>query len=446
MTEDDAMGPFERRFAERARLYTDAAAGRTIDALDVSRAAMSASRSVRWTKRPMVGLPLDGRFTGVKWAAPTVAVILIAAVGFAISRPSPDHAAIPLTASPSSPARSPSLPDALRHAWARPYAVTPGLDHWGSGSLIVSSERIEFGPEPAAPGTSRAAVRATGVDTLVVTATRETHGCEIGAIGSYRATIDGQGTVLMLSALADDACELREKALAGSWVRADLAPSGNGEITLPPGTYTTADFDPFGDRLLLSQLSYTVSDGWKVKDDRPRSFLLHHLATGANAEGPGETFIQLLAKPRVTAGFEDESDCEHVEDAAGIGTGVDDVVAAITTRPGVVSSVPAPVVIGGYDGKLLDVHLSPSWRQGCRLSGSLVVTIPLLREAGTEFAQVIAVGSTTPLRLIVLDLDNGRTMTIAIFGPGPTRAPMTGGPFETVMPVVESFEFHPRIR
>ena len=128
----------------------------------------------------------------------------------------------PTTESPSpTPPIDAEVPDFLRHEWARPYAVTPDLDQWGSGFLRLSTEVAYFGPAPG-PGASQSAIDAVGIDRLVITATAETRGCSVGDVGEYRWSIGGKGTVMTLEAIDTDACEGREPALEGAWIRSDL--------------------------------------------------------------------------------------------------------------------------------------------------------------------------------------------------------------------------------
>ena len=77
MTDRD-MEPFERRFADRVHAYTDPATERRIDALVVSRTAMSSQHGPGWLQRRLgVGLPGRG-ITGARWAVAFVGVAQLA--------------------------------------------------------------------------------------------------------------------------------------------------------------------------------------------------------------------------------------------------------------------------------------------------------------------------------------------------------------------------------
>ncbi len=449
MTERQAMDPVETRFARRVRAYTDPAAERRIDALAIARTAMSSHRTTGWS-RPQLGAGLLGRrVAGIRWAVASVAVLLIGVVGVGVvgrssnsgigPQPTPATPSAPATPSTPGPAASAGgpIPDVLRHSWQRPYPVMPGQDRWGTGFLTLASGRMDFGIEPG-PAASASSITAGGPDTLVATATVETHGCAIGDIGTYRWSLEGKDTVMTLAAIGADGCAAREEALAGPWVRSDFPPPADHEVTLPPGTHQTSSFDLFGAPTLSGQLSFTVPAGWKVEDDRPATFALVQLPDAS--QGPPTTVwvIGLLAQPRMGADFGPGATCGPVSDAPGVGRGVDDLVAAIRARSGVVSTTPAAVTIGGREGQMLDLHLASTWTGGCFDSTGLVDAMPILQAEG-----VFGLGRDQPVRLILLDLTDGRTMAVGIVDIGPSpHAPFDAHVGE-VMPVIESFEFHP---
>ena len=454
MTENQAMEPFETRFARRVRTYTDPATERRIDPLAISRTAMSSHSAPSWWRRRLGAGLLGWRVAGGRWAVASVAVLLIGVVGIAISGRSSDSGIglQPTSAAPSTPATASSLnaaasaggpvPDALRHSWQRPLPITPGGDPWGTGFLILASGRIDFGVEPG-PGASASSGTAGGPDTIVATATVETQGCAIGDIGTYSWLLEGKDSVLTLTAIGPDVCATREEALAGQWVRSDF-PGGPGEgATLEPGTHETSSFDPFGDPARSGQLSFTVPAGWKVKEDQPGSLLLHHLVDASPTRPASDSFIAVFAQPRMSADFTNGAPCGPVGTAPGVGHGVNDMVAAIAARPGVVSTTPAAVTIGHFEGQMLGLQLAPSWTGGCVAPEGPVVAMPVLVDTRSEPGPVIAISRDHPVRVILLDITEGRTLAITIFSDEPTQPSAFGALVADVMPVVESFEFHP---
>jgi hypothetical protein len=433
------MEPFERRFADRVHAYTEPATERRIDALLVSRTAMSSQHGPGWLQRRLgVGLPGRG-ITGARWAVAFVAVILFGVVGVAVlGRPSESDIGLQPTLSPAPSATGP-VPEVLRHSWQRPYAVTPGLDQWGSGFLILTSDLMDFGPGPGDP-VSKSTVAVAEPDVLVATATDETQGCARGDVGAYRWSLEGQDTVMTLTAISADACAARQEALAGQWVRSDLPPPGDG-VALPPGTYETKAFDPFGEPELPRRLSYTVPAGWKVKLDDPATFLLHKLPDASSAQPSTDLFVSIFVQPRLAADFEDGAICGPVGAAPNIGTGIDDIVAAIVARPGVVSTPSTAVTIVGFEGQMFDVHLAPEWTGGCMAPEGPVVGMPILVQAASGSGLMSGLGRDHPLRLILLDLGGERTMAIVVFGPEPSQPSAFEKQVAEVMPIIESFEF-----
>ncbi len=435
MTERRAMEEFEARFGDRVRAYTDPATERRIDALAISRTAMSSRRATGWSRHRLGGGWLGRPIAGVPLAVALGTVVVIGVVGVGIlGRPS-----ISPTASPAASAGGP-IPVVLRHSWQRPQPVAPGPDPWGTGFLSLASGPMDFGREPGAAA-SRSAITAAGLDTLVVTATAETKGCAIGDIGTYRWSVAGKGTVLTLTAIGADACPAREQALAGPWVRSDLPLPAGGGVTLPPGRHETSAFDPFDRPRVSGQLSYTVPDGWTVEDDQPTTIVLHHFHDASPGRPATDSFIGLFTQPRMAADFASGAICGPFSEAPGVGRGVGDLVAAIRARPGVVSTPPAAVTIGGYEGQMLDLHLAPAWIGGCRAPEGPIVGMPILLEAGS--GPSVGISPAHPLRVILLDLTGGRTMAVAIYGVEPSQASSFDAQVAEAMPIIESFAFHP---
>jgi hypothetical protein len=431
------MEPFETRFADRVRAYSDVATNRRIDALEVSRTAMSSPRATGSSWRRLGAGLLGRRIAGDRWAVAFMAV-LIGVVGIAVLGRRADSG--PGSQSTPSASTGGAIPDVLRHAWERPVFTVPGQASWPTAFLSLVSGQLEFGPEPGA-GASRSAIAAADTDMFAVTATVETIGCGVGDVGLYRWSLAGKDTVMTLTAIGPDACAVREEALAGDWVRSDLPPPADPEATLPPGMHQTSSFDPFGDPARPSRLSYIVPEGWKVKVDEPVAFVLHHLSDAAPGQPSADTFLALFIEPRMAAELADGATCGPSGDAPGVGSGVHDLVAAIKARAGVVSTAPTAVTIGGYDGQVLDLRLAASWTRGCVAPDGPVVGVPLLHQAGSDTGPAVGLGPDHPVRVILLDLTQGRTMAVVIFSPEPLQPSEFEKQLAQVTPIIESFEF-----
>jgi hypothetical protein len=158
-----------------------------------------------------------------------------------------------------------------------------------------------------------------------------------------------------------------------------------------------------------------------------------------------DTLIHLFTQARLMADYTEGAICGQSGEAPGVGRGVDDIVAAILARPGVVSTPPAAVNIGGYAGQMLDLHLAPTWTGSCQNPDGPIIAMRLLLGLESERSAGIGLVLNSPVRLILLDLTGGPTMAVAIFGGVPSQPSEFEGQVGEAMPVVESFEFHPPV-
>jgi hypothetical protein len=198
--------------------------------------------------------------------------------------------------------------------------------------------------------------------------------------------------------------------------------------SLAAGTYTSRAMEP--------ALTYTVPVGWFNKFDEPRGYgLLPETPANMaslNSGGFGVTTVE-LQRDLVVA----RADCVEAETEPGVGTTASAMVQGLADRPGLVTTEPASITIGGLSGFTIDITLSPDWTTPCPFSEGRP-TVPLVTDPratpGTGLhwtADRVTDGSFA--RFIILDLPGGGTVLIAPTGPPP---------FVTeAMPVIESFEF-----
>ncbi|MFI5292835.1 MAG: hypothetical protein ACHQ02_08210, partial [Candidatus Limnocylindrales bacterium] len=249
---DQAMDAFEARFGQRVLRLTDPAVARPIDPLTIARTAIATPRPT-----PLIGQRLDlGWRPSARWAVTAMTAMLIVVVGFAIVGRPTDSGTVPMPSPSHSPSPSPTfgaIPEALAHAWERPYAVEPTIvsDGW---YLSLAGGRTGLGPE-AGTVTMPFDVALSGPDEVTVTSTVDTDDCAAGTSGTYSWLLQGSDTVLTLTSLTPDACVTRQEALSGMWVRGGI---GSGVLAVvEPGTYETDAFDPFGAPGGAGQLRYT---------------------------------------------------------------------------------------------------------------------------------------------------------------------------------------------
>jgi hypothetical protein len=283
---------------------------------------------------------------------------------------------------------------------------------------------------------------AVGIDRLVVTATAETKGCSVGDVGEYRWSIGGKGTIMTLEVIGADACTGREARISGPWVRSDFPPAQNGALTLSAGPHATSAFDPFRAPRTPEQLSYTVGPGWEVIVDEPALFVLHHLPDSSASQLSSDALLFVLGQPRVAAAIEPGATCAPFTEAPGVGTGVDEMLAAITTRPGVASPRPAGLRIDGFDGQMVDLDLAPDWDGGCEAPEGLVGGVPILVGAGPGLGPSLGIARDRPMRLVLLDLGHGRTLSIAMVLADPSDAALFKDQVDSMLPIVKGFRFN----
>lgn len=128
---------------------------------------------------------------------------------------------------------------------------------------------------------------------------------------------------------------------------------------LPAGTYETAAFRP--------TLTFTVPPGgWTHEGDRARGFSL-----GKSSSRFGVLGVSVMSQRAIPV----QDDCSG-DRKPGAGDTVQDWVAFLIEHPGLETTKPVPVALGGFDGMQLDVKVAASWTLTCPESeGPAVVLI-----------------------------------------------------------------------
>jgi hypothetical protein len=137
--------------------------------------------------------------------------------------------------------------------------------------------------------------------------------------------------------------------------------------SLAAGTYTSRAMQP--------TLTYTVPAGWFNKFDAPRGYgLLPETPANMNSlntGGYGITTIEAQIDLVVA-----RADCGE-ESEPGVGTTASAMVQALAARPGLDTTEPTPVTIGGLAGYTIDIRMAPDWKTTCPFSGG-EPTVPLV--------------------------------------------------------------------
>lgn len=155
---------------------------------------------------------------------------------------------------------------------------------------------------------------------------------------------------------------------------------------LSAGTYTTTSFQP--------TLTYTVPDYWSNYEDLPGNFLL--VPDGGDLDGVDagtSDYIGIYTSVRAVDGC-------GAGLVPGVGTSPDDIAKALRRTPGLVVTEPAPAVVGGLEGLVLDLTMEPGWTQGCEDVGSSPV-VPLYKGTSpSDFEHAMIEGLTMRLFLL----------------------------------------------
>ena len=101
------------------------------------------------------------------------------------------------------------------------------------------------------------------------------------------------------------------------------------------------------------------------------------------------------------------------------------------------------MTISGHEGQLLDLRLAKSWTGTCQAPEGPIVGLSILNGGGPASGPVVGLSPDHPVRLILLDLGNERTMAVVIFNLEPSQPNQFQQQVAGVMPIIESFEFQP---
>lgn len=180
---------------------------------------------------------------------------------------------------------------------------------------------------------------------------------------------------------------------------------------IPAGTYTTTTFRP--------SITYTVPDGWVNGEDAPGNFLL-----------------QLEGDPRYLGIYRNIAvpvECEEEIDSS-VDQSVEAISNWLTSHPGLVTTEPQAVSIGGLDGVYIDISLDPAWTVTCPYSGGQPIVPFIIGGGPSSFHHVIVPGFQERLYLLKAD---GGNVAIEV-GPEGDGLPEY---LELVEPIIDSLQF-----
>ena len=220
--------------------------------------------------------------------------------------------------------------------------------------------------------------------------------------------------------------------------RAPASPSSAAELTpdlcqpsepdcigpLAPGIHSSAN--------LITPFTFEVPDGWTKNLDVPGSFNLTSSAFPAGAIAVIPDWA-IVSQRRCTLAPE-----------PGLGRSVDDLVTWLTEHPGLITSKPVPVALGGLEGQMLDVRKDPDWRD-TRGKGELGPNHPCSGRVGLFTHQGTIddpgywdIDDSMRMRLLFLDAGDHHVVTVHV----ETSDRSSFESFvEGATPIVESLDF-----
>ena len=162
-----------------------------------------------------------------------------------------------------------------------------------------------------------------------------------------------------------------------------------------------------------------MPDGWVNGEDAPGNFLL-----------------QLEGDPRYLGIYRNMAvpvECEEEIDSS-VDQSVEAISNWLTSHPGLVTTEPQAVSIGGLDGVYIDISLDPAWTVTCPYSGGQPIVPFIIGGGPSSLHHVILPGFEE--RLYLLEADGGN---VAIeVGPEGDSLPEY---FELVEPIIDSLQF-----
>jgi hypothetical protein len=197
-----------------------------------------------------------------------------------------------------------------------------------------------------------------------------------------------------------------------------VAPAGfvcsHGGACLGPldaGTYATQIFSP--------AITYTVPDGWTNGEDLLGNFLL-----------------QLEGDPRYLGIYRNVAvpfECEEKPDPS-VDQSIEALSSWLTEHPGLQTTEPIRVSVGGLDGVYLDISLASSWTTTCPFSEGQPVVPFIIGGDPSSLHHVILPGFE--VRLYLLEYEDGN-VAIEV---GPEGGSLEEY-LEEVAPIIESLQF-----
>jgi len=191
---------------------------------------------------------------------------------------------------------------------------------------------------------------------------------------------------------------------------------------LTAGEHVSANF--------LQGLTFTVPDGWVNVRDIPRTY---GLETDLGVVAPIEVM-------RLNAIAEQTDTCGPVR-KAGVGSSVQDLIAAVQSHPGLTSTDPVAAEIDGFTGQSIDFSVKAPWNKRCQEIDPDFPVVLLLTDTGEPPGRAIGYTVNQRVRWTVVDV-RGEAIIVELVGPA--KGSEFTSSLEGAQAVVDTFKFGPK--
>ena len=396
-------------------------------------------------------LRIPWRFPSMKLSprlatAAVVAIVVIAA-GFLLVRNNQSQIAAPATATPLvSPEPTPqSIHDLLSTKW-----VATGdriADLKASGGFLPGGW-ITFNDTGLKIDTYKGSTVnpwSIQADGTLFTKLRDTQAlldparywdCSPGDAGTYRVAFSAFNNLLTLTP-THDACATRVRILNGGWTRwpcTNLDSACGTELS--PGAHVTSFLPNIDPNLLgsppptaLGWFSYTVPAGWSE-------------IGGRGLGRPNDPWTMGIQLTLDVAPHSQAADCPDAAHPTGW-TAASDVAAFLVGVPGLVTTAPQPVTIGGFSGLMFDASVAPTWKQTCSqlYDGPKRVIFTFADPEPGPHGWVFIrdfIEEDAHARIILLDISTGHNLLIEVTAPDEASFNELT---QAAMPIINSMAF-----
>jgi hypothetical protein len=331
-----------------------------------------------------------------------------------------------------------ALPAELQYPFLGPAKEIPAMVGVDRGDLYFENGRVAYEVGGRSAFTSAATITAEG-DLRLTTGLPGR--CAEGNEGTYAWSLSPGGTILTIEPGTDD-CAVRAQVIPGTYERAACRSEDNDCLgELEAGDYVSHYFEPRPEGEWAARhgaLAFTVPSGWAAYTDFPDIFGLTPAAQYAAFDGqecydcPGtRDLITILGQPGAAT-----EDCLETN-VPGVGFGAQDLVDWMVTHPGLVTSEPEEVTVGGLSAFSVVIEASEDWTGTCDEENPFAAVPIFYREDSWHWA--LNVGQRYLITLV--DLGDGDTVAIVVDTADDADLETFA---ETARPIIESFEFPAR--